>query len=82
MLFAVGDAMERGDRRMDLGPGAQDYKLRLADDEDVVDPVTLVPRGLAYPLNRLRLAPYQARWGLSKRLSPDANRRLRRLLRR
>lgn len=82
LLFAIGDAMERGDRRIDLGPGAQDYKLRLADREDVVDTVTLVPRGPAYPLSRLRLAPYQARWALSRRLPPEAKRRLRRLARR
>jgi CelD/BcsL family acetyltransferase involved in cellulose biosynthesis len=82
LLFAVGDAMERGDSRIDLGPGAQDYKLRLADGEDVVDTVTLVPRGPAYPSSRLRLAPYQARWGLSRRLTPEAKRRLRRLARR
>jgi CelD/BcsL family acetyltransferase involved in cellulose biosynthesis len=82
LLFAIADAMERGDRRLDLGPGAQDYKRRLADGEDVVDTVTLVPRGRAYPLRRLRLLPYQARWGLSRRLTPDAKRRLRGLLRR
>lgn len=82
LLFALGDAMERGERRMDLGAGAQDYKLRLADDEDVVDTATLVPRGPAYPLSRLRLARHQARWGVSRRLTPDAKRRLRRLLRR
>ncbi|MGI8660806.1 MAG: GNAT family N-acetyltransferase [Thermoleophilaceae bacterium] len=82
LLFAIADSMERGDRRMDLGPGAQDYKQRLADDEDVVDTLTLVPRGLAYPLSRLRLAPHQARWGLSRRLSPDVKRRLRAALQR
>lgn len=82
LLFAIEDAIGRGDRRIDLGPGAQDYKLRMADGEDSVETETLVPRGAAYPLARARLAPYQARAGLSRRLTPDAKRRLRRLLRR
>jgi CelD/BcsL family acetyltransferase involved in cellulose biosynthesis len=82
LLFAIADAIDRGDRRIDLGPGAQDYKRRLADGEDAVDTVTLVPRGPAYPVGRARLAPYQARWALSRRLTPDVKRRLRGLLRR
>jgi CelD/BcsL family acetyltransferase involved in cellulose biosynthesis len=82
LLFAIADAIERGDRRIDLGPGAQDYKRRLADGEDAVDTVTVVPRGTAYPLGRARLAPYQARWAVSRRLTPDVKRRLRGLLRR
>jgi CelD/BcsL family acetyltransferase involved in cellulose biosynthesis len=82
LLFAIADAIERGDRRIDLGPGAQDYKRRLADGEDAVDTVTVVPRGAAYPLDRARLAPYQARWAVSRRLTPDVKRRLRGLLRR
>jgi CelD/BcsL family acetyltransferase involved in cellulose biosynthesis len=82
LLFAVDDAMARGDHRLDLGPGAQDYKLRMADGEERVDTITLVPRGRSYPLARLRLAPYQARWALSRRLTPEAKKRVRGLLRR
>jgi CelD/BcsL family acetyltransferase involved in cellulose biosynthesis len=82
LLYAIGDAMERGDRRVDLGPGAQHYKLRLADSQMEVDTVTLVGRGPAYPLDRAKLAPYQARWALSRRVPPDAKRRLKRLVRR
>ncbi len=82
LLYAIGDAMERGDRRVDLGPGAQHYKLRLADSQMEVDTVTLVRRGAAYPLDRAKLAPYQARWMLSRRVPPDMKRRLKRLARR
>jgi CelD/BcsL family acetyltransferase involved in cellulose biosynthesis len=82
LLFAISDAIERGDRRIDLGPGAQDYKRRLADGEDAVDTTVVVPRGAWYPVDRVRLAPYQARWAVSRRLTPAAKRRLRGLLRR
>ncbi len=82
LLYGIEDAMERGDRRLDLGPGAQQYKMRLADSQTEVDTVTLVGRGAAYPLDRARLAPYQARWALSRRLSPETKQRLRRLVRR
>ena len=82
LLYGIEDAMERGDRRLDLGPGAQQYKMRLADSQTEVDTVTLVGRGAAYPLDRARLAPYQARWALSRRLSTETKQRLRRLVRR
>lgn len=82
LLFAIEDALARGERRVDLGPGAQDYKLRLADAEHRVETVTLVPRGATYPLDRARLARYQARWAVSRRLTPEAKRRLRGALRR
>ena len=82
LLHAIGDAMERGDRRLDLGPGVQHYKVRLSDTQTEVDTVTLVGRGAAYPLDRARLARYQLRWELSRRLTPETKRRLRRLARR
>lgn len=81
-LHALADATERGDRRMSLGPGDTDYKRRLADTQDEIANLTLVPRGVAYPMTRLRLVPYQARWSLSRRLSAESKRRLRRLARR
>jgi CelD/BcsL family acetyltransferase involved in cellulose biosynthesis len=82
ILYGIGDAMERGDRRLDLGPGAQPYKVRLADSQTEVDTITLVARGAGYPVDRARLAHYQARWALSRRLSPETKQRLKRLVRR
>ena len=74
--------VERGDERLDLGPGVQPYKQRLANDEAAVRDIVLVPHGPSYPLARARLAPHQARWGISRRLSPKTKRRLRRRMRR
>lgn len=79
MLHSLADAAERGEARMELGPGDMDYKRRVADWQEEMAIVTLVPRGVGYPLTRLRLVPHQARWGISRRISPDAKLRLRRL---
>ena len=80
-LHAVADAAERGELRVNLGPGRMSYKSRLADGEEGVALKTLVPRDSAYLLSRLRLAPYQLRSAIGRRLSADAKRRLRRLMR-
>jgi CelD/BcsL family acetyltransferase involved in cellulose biosynthesis len=81
LVHALADASERGERTMSLGPGGQDYKYRLSGSEDCVRSSVIVPRGGAsYPLVRLRLAPRRARQALASRLSPDAKRRLRRLI--
>ncbi len=82
LVFAVRDALERRDERLDLGPGVQQYKRRLANDEAWLRDVLLVPHGASYPLARARFAPHQARWGISRRLSRRTKRRLRRLMRR
>jgi CelD/BcsL family acetyltransferase involved in cellulose biosynthesis len=82
VLDAVEHAMERGEAAVDLGPGAQPYKYRFADDEVQLEWITLVPRGRAYPLVRLRLLPMELRWALSRRLSGDLKQRLQRIVRR
>jgi CelD/BcsL family acetyltransferase involved in cellulose biosynthesis len=82
ILHAVEDGIARGERRLDLGPGPQDYKYRLADGEQIVRSVTLAPKGARYPLTRLRTAPNQLRWGVSRRLTPETKRRLKHLIRR
>lgn len=79
-LFAIADAIERGEQRVCLGPGDTGYKRRLADTQQEIAMTTLVPRGLTYPLTRLRLAPYQARSFVAPRLSEKTRRRLKRLL--
>jgi CelD/BcsL family acetyltransferase involved in cellulose biosynthesis len=81
LLFAVSDAIERGDTSVDLGPGDQPYKARLADSHGVLGAVTLVPRAAGYAAARARLLPRQLRCEVARRLSPETKTRLRRLLR-
>jgi CelD/BcsL family acetyltransferase involved in cellulose biosynthesis len=49
ILDAIEDAFERGDRRLDLGPGAQPYKLRFADGDAPVAWWVLIPPGRRLP---------------------------------
>jgi len=82
IVEALSDASERGERTMSLGPGGQDYKYRLSNEEDSLNSNVLVPPGATYPLARLSLTRKQLRHGLSQRLSPETKQRLRRLIRR
>ena len=79
LVHALADSAERGERSMNLGPGSQSYKYRLATSEDRIESSVVVPRGRSYPLTRLQLFPRQARRLLAGTLSPQAKRRLRRL---
>jgi CelD/BcsL family acetyltransferase involved in cellulose biosynthesis len=86
-VFAgVEDAFRRGEHRVDLGGGPQDYKLRLADDDDPLAWTGFVPRGARYPLTRaelLRTQLYATGRGIARRLLPrGAQRWLRRAVRR
>jgi CelD/BcsL family acetyltransferase involved in cellulose biosynthesis len=81
LVAAVEDGLRRGERRLDLGPGAQEYKHRLANDEDRLHNVTLAPRSRRYAAARLALALRDARRELMRRIPPDGRRRLGRRLR-
>ncbi len=81
-LHALQEAAERGERRVNLGPGAGAYKDRLADEEGELGILTLVPHGRGHLTARLGLARHQARWALSERLSPESKARLKKLVRR
>lgn len=61
MLLALRALAERGVQLADLGGGADEYKLRLADSNQPLVWSTLFPRGPRYPLIRARLAPRHAR---------------------
>jgi len=85
-VFAgVEDAFRRGERRVDLGGGPQSYKLRLADGDDPLAWIGLIPRsGARYPLTRaeiLSTQAYAAARGLARRLPTGARLRLKRVLR-
>lgn len=57
LLAALEDCFGRGDRGMDLGFGAQPYKLRLADDDRPSASMSLYPRDVRYPCTRLQTLP-------------------------
>ncbi len=57
ILDAIEDSFARGDRRMDLGPGAQPYKLRFADGTDPVAWWVLIPPGRGMPGALARTLP-------------------------
>lgn len=85
LLASVEDAFEKGDRRIDLGVGADNYKVRFANGNAPFVWAGLVPRSARYPLTRLRLMPEQASWTarrLAHRLSPEQRKRIKRILRR
>jgi CelD/BcsL family acetyltransferase involved in cellulose biosynthesis len=82
MLLALRHLAQKGVRMADLGGGASDYKQRLADRDTRIAWRTLFPRGVRYPLIRLRLAPkhtWFALRSLSRRLPPRIQERLRRV---
>jgi CelD/BcsL family acetyltransferase involved in cellulose biosynthesis len=60
LVVAVGDALARGEERVDLGPGGEAYKYRLADSEERLELVSLVPPGPLEPWVRGRLAARRA----------------------
>jgi CelD/BcsL family acetyltransferase involved in cellulose biosynthesis len=82
MLLALRVLAERGVRTVDLGGGAHDYKQRLADRDTTLVWRTIFPRGVRYPLIRLRLAPKHVRIALrelARRLPPRWRTRIKRI---
>jgi CelD/BcsL family acetyltransferase involved in cellulose biosynthesis len=82
MLLALRSLADDGARTADLGGGAHEYKLRLADGDQPIEWRTVFPRGIRYPLVRARLIPKHvgiALRGLLHRLPPRVRQRLRRL---
>lgn len=86
ILDAIEDAFARGERRMDLGPGAQPYKLRFADGTDPVAWWVLIPPGRRMPLALARTLPRttwrELRDAAKRALPPERVDRLRELRRR
>jgi CelD/BcsL family acetyltransferase involved in cellulose biosynthesis len=82
LLAAVKEAVRRGLRELDLGPGDQHYKGRLADRRRELVSLSLRPRDSRYPLTAARLAPSDLRARLRQELTDEQKARIRRLLRR
>lgn len=83
MLAAIEDSFARGDRRIDLAPGEQQFKLRLADGNDPVAWTILMAPGWRLPLTGARVAPMLTRVAVQRTakrsLSQQNADRLRRL---
>jgi CelD/BcsL family acetyltransferase involved in cellulose biosynthesis len=75
-LAAIEDAVSRGERRIMLGPGSQQWKYRLADGEDAVESVTLVPTGAMSVPPRAALGAEALRGALSERVPPAVKARI------
>jgi len=81
----IEEAFASGARRLDLGVGAEPYKLRLATGDAPITWTGIVPRTRRYPLTQSRLTRDRIRWlrnRLVKRLPDKTRARLKRVLRR
>jgi CelD/BcsL family acetyltransferase involved in cellulose biosynthesis len=81
-LSVIHDAIANGYRSLDLGVGDQPYKSRLADGESHTSYVQLLPAGRRQTQARLALRAHLARRSLAARVSPEAKRAVKRLVRR
>ncbi|HEX8105976.1 MAG TPA: GNAT family N-acetyltransferase [Solirubrobacteraceae bacterium] len=71
LVAGVGTALERGVRRLDLGPGEHPYKYRMADAERHLDWLRLLPPGPRLPLTLAQLAPRWAAREAVRRVPPE-----------
>ncbi len=79
VIHGISVAAELGDRQVDLGPGGQPYKQRLADDERSLTSATAVTPGPGYAATRARLALRGAPAAVGRRLPPGARERIQRM---
>lgn len=82
LVAAVEEARRRDLGEVDLGPGDQHYKSRLADERRRLVSLSLRPRDSRYPLTAARLAPADVRARLARELSDAQKERIKRVLRR
>lgn len=83
MVTALEDCFSQRYARLDLGLGAEPYKLVLADGVDQLAWVALFPRDLHYPLTRVQALPAHVRFRtrmLANHLPPRTKARLLRAL--
>jgi CelD/BcsL family acetyltransferase involved in cellulose biosynthesis len=82
LVDAIGQALDHGDARLDLGPGEQDYKYRFSDGEDSLEWLTMIPPGPRSKLALASWAPVYARYAITQRMTPEHKRRVREIARR
>lgn len=66
-LFALREMDEKGEDCLNLGPGDQAYKMRLASETGLLTSWVLLPRGSGYAAARARLSVRRARRDLTRR---------------
>jgi CelD/BcsL family acetyltransferase involved in cellulose biosynthesis len=76
LVEAVQYAAERGYRRVSFGPGAQDYKYRLATGAEQLDWLDLIPVNRRYPYVRLVQSPRRLYQLAARRTPPNVKNRL------
>ena len=81
LVAALEDAFGSGAAVFDLGPGAQDFKYRLADRDEEVRWLALVPRGRGYALRRARRAALAVRPLVTSKIPPRQKALAKRLVR-
>ncbi len=77
LVEAVRHAAAKGYHRVSFGPGAQDYKYRLATGEDRLDWLDLLPVGRRYPYVRAIQLPSRLRQFAVRRTPPEVKQRIR-----
>jgi CelD/BcsL family acetyltransferase involved in cellulose biosynthesis len=70
VVEAVDDGLRRSETRLDLGPGGEDYKFRLADDQDQLHVMSVMPVTRRYPMVRLQLMARSVLHWVRKRARP------------
>ena len=80
LLEALEDAIQRGDRRFDLGAGPQSYKYEFADRDGELCWLTIIPAGPGQLVTRARLLPGHARRWAARTIPEQHKRRLKRML--
>ena len=79
LMAAIEDAIDRGDRRLNLGPGMHDYKQRLSDGREELFTWTLCPRGPDYARARATLGLARGRRSVARAVPESALEAYRRL---
>ena len=80
LVAALQDSIERGEKRLDLGGGAQSYKYRLSDGEEMVRWTTVIPSGRGHRVARVSTSPRHIRRAVLARIPADLKDRVKKKL--
>jgi CelD/BcsL family acetyltransferase involved in cellulose biosynthesis len=82
LVEAVRHAAESGYSRVSFGPGAQEYKYRLATGEEQLDWIDMLPVNPRYPYVRLVQSPQRLYQLTARRTPPNVKERVKSVARR